>query len=174
MKLFMKLYWLFGIMSAAVSFINPLIGAFGLVTFGILFVMGIWDINMRQRVRYYQNPEKLYNIGKNIKGSGQIHDLQMKTLPYSAVSICLGGKFVALFSIIMLFIMEAGPTAAGSMNVKRGYYHSMSPLNIIPKEQYITVGIPLGILAIILSVCMVISFWQRCEYYKMEIKGALK
>lgn len=171
MNRFMKLYWMFGIIAAALCFINPLIGLFGMVAIIIDFIMVIWDANMRQRLRYYQNPEKLYTIGKNIKGSQQIHDMQVKMLPHSTVMICITGKILAVFSMVMQVIMEAGMTVAMLMNADRGYYNSMSPMNLISEEQYRTAGIPLSILAVILSLCMAISFWQRCNYYKNRIKG---
>lgn len=174
MSLFMKLYWMFGIMAFVVCFINPLIGLFGVVAIFIEFFMLIWEINMRQRLRYYQNPEKLYNIGKNIKGSEKIHNIQMKALPYSAVAICIGGKILAVFGMFGQVITEVCITVLALTYVDRGYHGSTGPLNILSEEQYRTVGIPLSILAIILSVCMSVSFWKRCDYYKKEIKGELK
>lgn len=175
MNWFAKLWWMFGIVGAIVALINPLLGLFGVIVSGItMFIMKMWEINMHQRLQYYQNPEKLYQVGRNIKGSEQIHDLQVKNLSHSVLAICIGGKVLAVFSILLQVTIDIGVAMAGLMNVKRGYYYSMSPLHIISKEQYQAVGIPLSIVTAVFNVCMEIAFWRHCEYYKKKIKGEVK
>lgn len=170
MNWFMKLYWVFGMLGAFVCFGNPLVGLFGMLPLFMIFFLGIWDINMRQRMRYYQNPQKQYQIGKGIKGAEQVHALQQRAIPYSLIAVCTGGKIVAVFSVMMQIVVEAGVAAGVIQNANRGYYHSMSPFHMISEEQYLTVGIPLCMLGIVLGICMAISFWQRCEYYKNSVR----
>ena len=165
MNWFQKTYWVFGILAAVVCFLNPLVGMFGILPLFMIFFLVIWDINMRQRQRYYQNPEKLY---------GTIHDVQRTVLPYSAAAVCIGGKIAALFSIVVQVVVEGGVAVGVLKNADRGYYHSMSFFNVIAEHQYRIVGIPMCILGIVFSISMSTAFWQRCGYYKNSIRGKQK
>lgn len=82
MNLEARIGWLYGLGAMVLFTFNPFTGILCIFIGILILILWCFDINVKQRVKYYKEPKRLYNIGSNIKGADKIHDLQLKGIPY--------------------------------------------------------------------------------------------
>jgi len=172
----MKIGWLYGLLAMIVSSFVPSTGVVHMIFTGILlFILWCFDINAKQRVKYYKEPEKLYKIGQNLPYAETIHKIQLMAIPYTVKGIFLGEKFIAILPLLLGILMGILCTALQVDYIKHyDYYQSMALFQVIPTKYWFIIGIPLQILSIFLLYLMARSFWMRVDYYIYMMEGDRK
>ena len=169
----MKIGWLYGFLAIILSAFEPAAGGLKMMfTIILLFILWCFDINAKQRVKYYKKPENLYKIGQNLPYAEIIHQIQLMVIPYTVKGIFLVEKFVATTPLLFGILMGILCTAQQVDNIKQyDYYHSMAWFHVIPTQYWFIIGIPLQIITNLLLYLMARSFWKRMDYYIYMMEG---
>lgn len=168
----MKIGWWYGFLVMILLSFNPITGIIQMIFTGIiLFILWCFDINAKQRVKYYKEPEKLYKIGQNMPYAEKIHEIQLMVIPYTVKGLFLVVKFITIFPLLLGVLMGILCTVLQVDNIKKyGYYQSMALFNVIPTQYWFVIGIPLQILSIFLLYLMARSFWKRMDYFAQKME----
>lgn len=172
MKWEAKIGWLYGLLAMIVSSFEPSAGIFKMFFTGLLlFILWCFDINAKQRVKFYKEPEKLYKIGQNLPYAEMIHKIQLMVIPYTVKGVFLVEKFLATLPLLF------GVLIGGLLNIVQAdfiiqydYYQSMALFHVIPTQYWFIIGIPLQIISILLLYLMARSFWMRMDYFAQKME----
>lgn len=166
-----KIGWLYGLLAIAVSAFEPQSGFFLMFFTGLmLFILWCFDVNAKQRVKYYKEPEKLFKIGQNLPYAGQIHKLQLKIIPYTAKGIFYAENLIATLPLLFSVYIGVLLDIAQMNSIKKyEFYQSMALFKVIPRQYCFIIGIPLQIIVSLLLYLMARSFWKRTNYYSQQM-----
>lgn len=153
MKIFGRLWWLFGLVDVAATFLNPYVGFFGLFNIVALFCTFCLDINLIAREREL----------KRNRGNGFVN-IQYKSLIFLAYFISVIFFLLKIFVSLVIFAL-----AYSQKKVAAPYQIWSNPdlMSII----LLIVGIIFSVLSLISYICRGKAFKRMVkEYEQMNAK----
>lgn len=169
MEIIRKCRWLFLVIIFAVSMCNPLTGViFAMLAGGFCFILSIWELNIWVRVSDYKTPRYISGTGKWADNKRKIYAAQVKIIPQTVKGLGIMMRIITIVAAGIQIIMGG---LVAFVTILDDRVNSMGVIKL-PREQWGMVGIPLYILVIILSVLVVVAFWQQSIRYIKQVTPA--
>lgn len=147
-------YWL-GLAAGALYFINPMTGILCWFTLMLLFIYWCFEVNLRKRIQYGRR-------FMDRREENPLRKLQRATLPYTKLLSGVGVRLAAVLPTLINLAAGCLLLAAAVRRAEDGAYLVLCLVDVVPRELYFSLGIPLYLLATACSAGMSISLWRRC------------
>lgn len=147
-------YWL-GLLAGALYFINPMTGILSWFTLMLLFIYWCFEVNLRKRMQYGRQ-------FREQQRTNPLRELQRVTLPYTKLLSGVGVRLAAVLPTLINVIVGGLLLTAAVKRAEEGAYLVLCLVDVVPRELYFSVGIPLYLLATACSIGMSAALWRRC------------